>query len=360
MSRKTAITKQQVERALGMPVSDAIWKYAVDENFVSEATSDVGDHPDPVAWLAKEIQKLIALGSPAGERQLAEGFVRGRRRQRRQKGLPLRREVISELLAGIARRKAEVQAFRERYVPAHLLKHKEVAEWIRSRVAETQYPHGLLVKLPTGLFPRINQEGRYHLPPGALEGLPIENPAPLEMLDYSQPDNQWVQRSPAGRDGVLRELQLASQELARVFGWQAAQATVFVLTDNVPLVPSFMITVSRGSVVKDFDVPRRLRCLARITLTIDPAIAPSEVAEHYGKTRAEILARTPRALSEKQMHLAAFCCNLPLLQPSNMMEWNSAYPQWEYGRFSNFNRDAKRAHARLLDLPLHNSSGFSF
>jgi hypothetical protein len=41
-----------------------------------------------------------------------------------------------------------------------------------------------------------------------------------------------------------------------------------------------------------------------------------------------------------------------------MIEWNKAYPKWRYDRSSIFNRDALKARARLLDLPIDHTSRF--
>jgi hypothetical protein len=335
-----------------MRIPNGIWGYLEKKGYVDEASYDFERKEDPVAWLANEAGLLIDAAEVGdNRREVAEGFVPSRRRQRRQKGLPLRREVISELLAGIARRSADVTAFRENVLAERLLKHEEVAGWIGGRVDESRYPIAVLVRLPPDLI-RIDENGEFQLPPGALEGLPIESLAPHEVLEYSRPGAPWVEHIPIGRDGALNQLRLISERLALVFGWQKAQATVFVLTDDVPLLPGLMITLSWGSVVRDLSVLRHLRCLARLTLTIDPLMAPSEVAEQYRKTRRSILLKKLRALSEKQMHLAAFCCDLPALKQPDMKAWNKEYPHWTYCRFSNFSRDAKRAHTRLLDLPL--------
>jgi hypothetical protein len=51
---------------------------------------------------------------------------------------------------------------------------------------------------------------------------------------------------------------------------------------------------------------RQLPALSRIALTIDPALSPQEVAEHYRQIRQEIMPARHRDLSEKHLQLALF------------------------------------------------------
>ena len=154
----------------------------------------------------------------------------------------------------------------------------------------------------------------------------------------------------------MYQLRSIAKDLVRLLGWQEAEATVFILTDLVPLLPTFGITISPGPILMDEDL--QLNCLTRISLTVSPLSTPREVAKGYEKIRATVLKGRARALTEKHMHLAAYCASLFPLDRSHMIEWNKVYPKWHYVRFSIFNRDALTARARLLDLPIDHTSAF--
>ena len=297
-----------IEKSLGERVPDWIWNYAKNKRMISQAETD-SDEEDSVAWLVGEIRELIGAKESASDRpQGAGGFVPVGRRHRRDKLLPLRREVVSELIAVIARRRPEVQNFRQKNLRGRLLTHAEIEEWVSSRSEGYRYPLAVLVKLPRGLTPIPNENGELQLPPGTLTELPIEGLAPVEFIVYSRPEGSWPVSVPCGRDGVLHQLRSIAKDLVRLFGWQEAQATVFILSDQVPLLPTFGITVSPGPILMDEDL--QLNCLTRISLTASPLSTPREVAKGYEKIRATVLKGKARALTEKHMHLAAYCASL--------------------------------------------------
>src|SRR5689334_6262248 len=103
MSRRAPITKQMVERWMGKPIPQEAWKYVVDHFYVEEAEGGKTGGKKPLEHVASAIREVLNAGGSRSEEPAAR-FVPSRRRQRRQAVLPLRLEVISELVAAIARR----------------------------------------------------------------------------------------------------------------------------------------------------------------------------------------------------------------------------------------------------------------
>ncbi len=347
MNRRILITKSAMEKYMQKQIPDSVWDYLNRHTHVSEANS--GEHPDSFGWLGKHVDELLGLCA-----QPVRGFV-PQRRSRRIRGLDLRREVISELLAGIARRRPEVSAFRERFLQGQILRPADVQTWIESRVQETAYPHAAIVRLPQDCFPRSLPNGQLEIKAEELGELQVERVASIDFLDFAGPQDSWIRSVPIGRDGVLRQLFNVSKELARILLWQEAQATIFVLTDMPPLLSTHSVTIHPGPAIflqEDESAGNRtMHCLTRISMTFDPLISAEELEEQYRKLRAALLEHKPRSLSEKHMRLAGFCAGYRELNETVMEEWNTKFPKWMYTRLSQFSWHAKMAKERLLYQP---------
>ena len=136
---------------------------------------------------------------------------------------------------------------------------------------------------------------------------------------------------------LLREI---SEQLAIAYGWTTAQATVFVLTDRVPLVD--LVTHAYGR--------REIPGTPRILLTVDPVATPEEVLEYYRAVRQELLGmrERQRAITAKEVVLAFFLAQRQPLSvaetwASRRADWNAQTPdEWWYSQTSNFQRDCQR------------------
>lgn len=90
-----AEARKLVEQRLGK-ISDAVWKFAVDERMVAQFQEE-----QKLDWLTQKIQELVALGGT----EKPTGYIEVGRRQRRTQRIPSRQEAIS----GCARRGAGYQ-----------------------------------------------------------------------------------------------------------------------------------------------------------------------------------------------------------------------------------------------------------
>ena len=182
-----------------------------------------------------------------------------------------------------------------------------------------------------------------HIPPPPLAlgmNVPLSECLTFRFLFYREPDSDEIREIPTAINGILEDLRQLSERLAEEYAWTAADATLFVLTNTPPEIRP-LTSVSQS---------RQLPALSRIVLTIDPALSPQEVAEHYRQLRQEIMPARHRDLSEKHLQLAAFSGTHPRLGTwqQKMVKWNSDHPDWKYKEASNFAHDCLQARRRVL------------
>jgi hypothetical protein len=237
---------------------------------------------------------------------------KGRRGARSQPSARERRLLaISDLLAEDALQNGAVQDFRESVLGGGLLDWAEVEAWVKHQATEDGKPT-----------------------PGPRGG----------FLEYGLPDDNWCRRQPVAEQGVLGSLRALAARLAGLYRWQPAQATLFVLTDMIPFVSPLWAEM-------DWHLP--FEAMSRITLTVDPALSPREVADAYRKIRARFLGPRYRALSEKHVALALFAARKPagVTWREAMLSWNKANKADKkrvYSQETNFARDCTQALRRLL------------
>jgi hypothetical protein len=181
---------------------------------------------------------------------------------------------------------------------------------------------------------------------------------------------------------ALGDLAKLADLLAGRYRWRPSGATMFVLTDSTPEVYVYTGSASvRGGATA---------ATTTVTMTLDPALTPDQVAGIYSRLKAKVQpSPPPRSLSVKHYRLAqhvgphvAFHLEEPFLitrpgrraRPdadglirtvapvggctwrSLRRDWNDQYgtPEradgktWRYEADSNFIRDAKRALSQLL------------
>ena len=145
-------------------------------------------------------------------------------------------------------------------------------------------------------------------------------------------------------DDRLRKL---ADRLALLYRWHPVQAERFVLTNETPRV--FSIWASTRACLP-------LSVLSRVELSVDPMVAPQELARHYDGLRRMMLhpgakkRRRVRRQSDRQVKLAAFVYTRQQGErwKDTFDRWNKKYRAKPYGELSNFIRDANLAVQRLL------------
>lgn len=300
-----------------------------------------------IGRLAARVRALLRdYGEPVSSRVETPRTLPSPRREPGSKASGAREEVISRLLAADAETYEGVGSFRTEVLRGTLLRPEEVDRWIEERAdARGQPSEWLTVPVPPGYQVKSSITAATTEPP-----LTISEETPAILIQrrylsyesYREPPHEDPRREvPTAEGGVLERLRQLSQALARSYGWDQALATNFVLTGEIPRVRSIEI---------EGRVPSNFSTLARISLTIDPALSPREVADHYRRFRGEILGGRHRELSEKHMRLATFTAARPTGETlrQRMVAWNKEYPGWSYKRETNFGRDCQQAIQRLL------------
>jgi hypothetical protein len=158
--------------------------------------------------------------------------------------------------------------------------------------------------------------------------------------------DDWAHAVPTCSDGVLERLRKLSERLSGEYGWQEAQATLFVLTGKVPFVDPIHVRLDMKS--------GSLYLRQRIVLDVDPTVSPLEVTKHYRLIRGRVVDRRSGKLSEKHLRLATFDAERPKGESwaKKLVEWNrTERPEWGYSTDRRrFARECLQARRRILGL----------
>jgi len=264
--------------------------------------------------------------------------------------------VLARLVAEEAAQDMEVQAFRKKVLGGQYLPSHKVTNWLQEKAREDEpatwwvkdYPipsdqlvHHIIAITTSEGDTQHKLELHIPQPPLALGmNVPLSECLTFRFLFYREPGSEEIKEIPTAMNGTLEALRQLSERLAKEYAWTAADATLFVLTNHPPEIRPLTSTSQ----------PKQLPALSRIVLTIDPALSPQEVAEHYRQLRQEIMPARHRDLSEKHLQLAAFSGTHPRLGTwqQKMVEWNSNHRDWAYKEASNFAHDCLQARRRVL------------
>jgi hypothetical protein len=251
------------------------------------------------------------------------GKAKLRQRQYDHRG---RLATLAEILAVEAAQDAGVRAFRRDVLGGTFLAPEQIEFWL--------------------LLAREN----------ALSAHDVSTP----VLHYAVPGQRYTAKLPISSRGVLGRLQRLAARLARKFGWQEAQSTLFVLTGAVPelaAAPAAWIEhrAPYGS-------------MARIHVSFDPAMTLREAAEIYASARRQLVGARYRPPTPRMLAVAQFTA--PYFEPGTlrkkadapawrtiMTAWNATCTgrgrpvEWRYRQPSTFAYHATvRARAKVLML----------
>ncbi len=325
-------SRPQVEAQFGRALPSKIWKFLEKEGRFRDGIP-VGE-----AWndLTERIWDLFELtGEPIDK---AESNLA--------RGAPARGDVqaaLSLVVARAADRDQHVLAFRSEVLSGTLLAVDDVERWIKDQQKKDGEPTWWLeVAVRPGTRIRHTRKGLVATPAVTISA---KSPGPVggvsrRLLRYGTATSEWQHSVMVTQGGVLDGLRDLSERLSRENGWQAAQATVFVLTGRAPLIPAVRTHISAAG-------------RGRITMEIDPAITPRELADRYRRFRGNVLGtRRVKRLSRKHLELAAFASSRPDDEPwdRRRVAWNRSYPKSAYAkeRLSHFKRDCEKAQERLI------------
>lgn len=339
--------RAKLEEALGS-VDDKVWTYLVSRGHVAA----VFEGKSTFEALKREYLELARMGrEPRAAEEVGE-MVEGREpRARRGAGSTppnlraLRQRVLSALFADAAALDEEVVDFRRRYVTP-LIDRTQVEAWIEERKKKDGKPSiWLEFPLPEGhRFSAVGEEIEPKLVLSKVEG---GWSVGGRSLSYGLPGEAFRRLELVAAGGVLELLRGLSETLEKRYGWDASQATVFVLTGGVPLL---RMVKARSSFKSTYSAS------STITLTIDPAATPAQVASAYRQVRAQVVSARVRMLDERHLNLAEawgpFTADHHPDVAARMKKWNDRWraskPKWLYKSVARFREESALSVERLV------------
>jgi len=323
--------REHLEGVLGIAVPPLTWEEVEREGFAAKVT----DFTKTLIEVEKEVRFWLRRGGTELPQREPEATTLPIPAERRSPLAASRRNAVSLLLAREASKSEVVRSFRRDVLEGQLIRFEQIGQWVQRQANTDGVPtRWLTVPLP----PKSKMKGNIMTITPPIRRVE-EGVVAVRSLKYATPDFDAAINKPVTKDGVLDRLRLASEYCTRLYGWQGAQATIFILTGRVPHV----LLCRANTQLKT------IQATARITLEIDPALAPKEVADIYQKYRSRIQGRR-RELSEKHITLAQFFAESPDGESlkAGMKRWNRKYRKWKYTGVTNFGRDRNAAMRRLL------------
>jgi hypothetical protein len=363
------------------------WPYLKEKGYVGEALDEPVDQ-DMVEYIIEAFDDLPekVQGGFRSRRQ-ARGESRGRGTVRVSlERMELERQAaLEQYLAMCAACDADVYSFRKEVLDGRLLAADQARDLLRSpaaailrtrRFREKNIPivgHTAEVKSPD---PEVLPWGSSYVatvivdPPGVTqeERMPSWGGPPWTEFKNQRP---VVLEFPDGEGGIARrgvwsisllgELTRVGEKLSERYRWQPAQAVWFVLTGEIPAVPSLRVTRSFSSSMYHSDT--------LITVEASPWISPRTVKRAFRKAQIKTLGDGGRRTGEKHLKLLRFVIEriewlgseeLGMLDEGKrppgapkrlwglelvaqypwyrrmpkgkeiVREWNETYPQWSY------------------------------
>ncbi len=328
--------------------SDRLWVKLVDENWISDVLADemtVDELVETVeSWRSVLVPPVEGEDPPAGPPAPSPRLVPEMPGQPDSR--PERQRALSDLLAAFAADDPDVAAYRARVLPGGLVPWDQLADWVRRQEGQDG-PPTRWVTVPLPIRTELDRlgPGHYVFKP-ALGEVHAGIGTKIRLLKWAAPGDTWPRHTPTTIGKPLEALRSLAEALAPAYGWTEVQAAVFIVTGVTPLVTPVRVTFG-GHRVRN-----QIECAwaERITLTIDPAVGPDEVAELHREARTRLGFAHLRPQTAKHLRLAAFTGaeTERLAWAERLRFWNERYPADSYEHASNFRRDAIRAQARLL------------
>lgn len=334
------VVRRLLDQKLGRPITDPEWAFLEENGTIGDAQA-FGVDAEIVGLVTRARRAFGVAPEPKPVEMLEAGT--------KASSVSERVHALSFALACIANGDDRVQQFRTKFLANGLLGRDEVEAWIQNEVqAEGPQRAGLTIAMPDDAVVETDmQTGRMTV---ALRAMEVEvQRLSRDFLSYGVPGDDWERALPIARGGTLDRLRGVSTSLAARFQWNEAQATLFVLTGEVPLVSRVRARMTFSGAAPT--------STARVVLEVDPTVPPTEVAKAYGRIRQRWLGARHRPLSGKHLRLATFYAPRPDGEPwkTSLSAWNDdAAPdeRYELRHVANFARDCRKALDRLLDPPL--------
>lgn len=221
--------------------------------------------------------------------------------------------------------KTGVIGFRQHYLPGGLLQPEEVDSWIENTVTDDGISLDQLY-FALGFYKAGNRIHPHHL------------------RYHPELDAKSRMNLAKGAGEVFEQLLLHADILSRTLWWTIEEATWYILTDTLALVPRMRHWISPAS-------SGSLRTV--ITLEVDADTPPNEVEATY-KELCRRVRNGPnhKRLSDKSIKLVLFVIEHEQSTWYERLDlWNEEHPKWEYHEVRNMAKDYHRAVRKLMPIP---------
>lgn len=267
--------------------------YEDDEEALDQLMSELGD-----IWDA--IDENARARAPVTRRDQ----LRIQEEKSEDQGVNERRMLLSALVGGRASQLQWVQLFRQSYLQGRFLNFDEISDWVEERIAiEGPVQPLLTIALPSSYDVIVHPTDGYVIDPALVlcnlsdlerskDWLVLRWSLPLETGGVTERQMQI----PLG--GALEQLHNLSVYLAEELQWRQEDATTFVLTDAIPLLPQMRLRTITSSLK---EVPWYAMIL------VDPNTSPQELSRTYQAWRDKHgKGRSSRPLGARKQALVWF------------------------------------------------------
>ncbi|MFF9643635.1 hypothetical protein [Kitasatospora aureofaciens] len=366
--------RADVEKALGWPVSDAMWE-DLDGDVISQRQNRTAARQELVASIR---HRMAVYGhTPAAREDSPTPPIRPTTASS-----SARIDALSAIYAAWANSDPKVEWFRRSYLAPHDT--PEYDAWIAGRGTYPDFQLLAPEDVNQWVIDHFNADsadgnGTRHIESLLTVCRPGENPvvdlwyiASHRELALTV-DSRWT----------LGDLAKLAREISDTYQWRQSEAATFVLTGRQPevFVYSGSASIRHGATA----------ACSRVTMTLDPFLTPDQVAGIYGRLKARLHSGPMKSLSEKHYRLAQHIgphvssrvddprltgrMGRPLqagptglahiIEPTGGATWQSLRRDWndrcghrtdrnnavwryDNDNHPNFVRDAKKAYERLL------------
>lgn len=353
-NEKQQFARRLIEAHLGSRLNDREWQRLNENGHITAKGLISEAHLDTLVALIRD--QRATWGTAAGTADVTDEMAHDGE-------VPIpeedaRLDALAQILVHEARKDSALQEFRRTYLPTEGITRDHLLEWMLDKSASEVWGTGNYfldrsITIPNDTVMQANSARRQGRPETVFD-VPVNETLHVTAADLERvrtykipfylPTERFVYEvQMQGSGSFLDKLWQLSVRLAADYGWSMPEAVTFVVTDDYRprIIPArYRIEADRISIP----------ALARIVLTLDPAVAPQSVAEVYRQARQKALPGVRiRDLSEKHRLLALFATeqSSEMSLDERMAQWNYAHPNMLYQKRSYFDRDCRLALARL-------------
>jgi len=320
--------KKALRKALGREPREDIWEELVNLSYVSDAIID------------GEIDNVLEHYTEQDERYPLQRSAKPKIRSFVSEPPDERLQYIWKILAWDAEHEPEVISFRQEVLDNKLISENKVLDWI-NKLKNKEQPKDILKTKSIKFSFKASPHMAIEL---ANAGGKID--ADIDLKSVNTPNKTEGKTILIPYGGILGRLFKLSEHLRSRYDWRESEAVKLILSGIAPKP-----LLGYGSISSH----PFYQSLNKIDLKISIHLSQNEVARVYSKFRSQLsplFQNRNRPMSEKHIQLAFFYhTHKPMKYREMMIIWNGEHPSKNpYIQVTNFARDAKHAHLRLLGL----------